>query len=165
MAVEVMQMVHDELISMGLSLRGRTWVRRTSGSATVEHLRWKILARRASIERGLELARAVFVPGQCAGCGSGWRAGRSGGCARSLWAAHGGRSGAGTRWPQRHAALLAAMGIVLPAEGDALAVEAEQAVVGDGDAMGIAAEIAQHLRRAAQGLLGIDHPVLAMHGA
>jgi len=66
---------------------------------------------------------------------------------------------------ERHDAQLAAVGIVFPAEGDALAVEAEQAVVGDGDAMGVASQVAQHLRGSSHGLLGVDHPVLSMHGA
>ena len=66
---------------------------------------------------------------------------------------------------ERHDAQLAAVGIVLPSEGDALAIEAKQAVIGDGDAMGVAAQITQHLRGPAQGLLGIDHPVLSMRCA
>ena len=51
-----------------------------------------------------------------------------------------------------HSALLSAVGIVLPAEGDMLAVEGEQAVVGDGDAMGVTAEKTQHLLGTAHGL-------------
>jgi len=65
---------------------------------------------------------------------------------------------------QRHDALLVPVGIVFPAEGDAFSVETEQAVIGDGDAMGITAQIAQHLCRPSHGLLGINHPGLAMHG-
>jgi hypothetical protein len=42
-----------------------------------------------------------------------------------------------------HDALLAAMGIVLPAKADALSVEGQQAVIGNGDAMGVAARVAQ----------------------
>ena len=63
---------------------------------------------------------------------------------------------------ERHDALLAAVGIIPPAEVDALAVEGDQAVVGDGDAMGVAAEIAQHMFRSAEGRLGIDDPVLVV---
>ena len=66
---------------------------------------------------------------------------------------------------ESHGTLPAAMGIVLPSEGDLLAVESDQAVVGDGDAVGVTAEIAQHLRGSAHGLLGIDHPVLSMDSA
>ena len=66
---------------------------------------------------------------------------------------------------ERHLALLAAVGVVLPAEGDALAVEGQQTVIGDGHAMGVAAEITQHLHGSAEGGLGIDHPVVAMQAA
>ena len=48
--------------------------------------------------------------------------------------------------------------IILPLEGDAGVVELEQATVGDGDAMGIAREKAQHLFRTAERALGIDDP-------
>ena len=59
-----------------------------------------------------------------------------------------------------HDALLAAVGIIAPAEADALAVEGGDAVVGDGHAMGVAAEVAQNMFGAAEGRLGIDVPVL-----
>jgi hypothetical protein len=42
---------------------------------------------------------------------------------------------------ERHRAPLVAMGVVLPLKGHALAVEGEQAVVADRDAMGVAPEI------------------------
>ena len=63
---------------------------------------------------------------------------------------------------QSHHALLVAVGVILPAEGDAFSVEGQQAMIGDGDAMGVAAEIAQHLHGSAEGGLGIDDPVVAM---
>src|SRR5271156_5762260 len=37
------------------------------------------------------------------------------------------------------------------------------AAVGDGDAMGVAAEIGENLRGSAKGLLGVDNPVEATH--
>lgn len=43
---------------------------------------------------------------------------------------------------QRHFALLAAMSIILPAEGDALAIERQQAVIRDCDPVRIPAQIA-----------------------
>ena len=46
-----------------------------------------------------------------------------------------------------HLALLVAMRVVFPAEGDILAVEGEQSVVADRDTMGIAAEIANDQAR------------------
>ena len=52
------------------------------------------------------------------------------------------------------------MRVVFPSEAYALTVEAEQALVADGDAVGIAAEIPQHARRLTEGRLGIDYPVV-----
>src|SRR5271169_938884 len=59
-----------------------------------------------------------------------------------------------------HDALLAAVGIIAPAEADALAVEGGDAVIADGHAVGIAAEVAQDMFRSAEGGLGIDVPFL-----
>ena len=66
---------------------------------------------------------------------------------------------------ERHELRLAVVAIILPAEGDVGAGQADQSGVGDGDAMGISAEIGQHLGRAAEGRLGIDDPVDLAHGA
>ena len=60
---------------------------------------------------------------------------------------------------ERHDALLVAMGVIFPSEAYVVTIEAEQALVADGDAMGIAAEIAQHTNGISEGRLGIDHPV------
>ena len=49
---------------------------------------------------------------------------------------------------------------VSPAEGDVAVGERNQSVVGDGDTMGVGAEIAQHMFWPAEGRLGIDDPVL-----
>src|ERR1022692_3806700 len=48
--------------------------------------------------------------------------------------------------------------VVLPPEGDAVAVARDQATVGDGDAVGIAGQIGEHGLRATERLLGIEHP-------
>ena len=45
-----------------------------------------------------------------------------------------------------------------------IAVEGYEPAVGDGDAMGVAAEIGQHLCGPAEGPLGINNPVDASHG-
>lgn len=63
---------------------------------------------------------------------------------------------------QRHRALLAAVSIVLPSEGDAFAIECEEPMIGDGDPVRISAEIAQDLLWATEGRFGVDHPVLAV---
>ena len=59
-----------------------------------------------------------------------------------------------------HDLVLAAVGIVSPAEGDSLVFERHQAMVGDGDAMSVAGQIVENLVGTAEGRLGIDDPVL-----
>ena len=53
----------------------------------------------------------------------------------------------------------AVLAVVLPGEGDVVLVAGDEPAIGDGDAMGVAAEIGEHLGGAAEGLLGIDDPV------
>jgi hypothetical protein len=65
---------------------------------------------------------------------------------------------------ERHELRLAVVAIILPAEGDVRAGQADQSGVGDGDEMGMSAEVGQHLGRAAEGRLGIDDPVDLAHG-
>ena len=60
---------------------------------------------------------------------------------------------------QRHDLGLAVMAAVLPGEIDPAVVECHEASVGDGDAMGVATEIAGHLFGAGKRWLGEDHPV------
>jgi len=59
-----------------------------------------------------------------------------------------------------HDLLLAAVGIVSPAERDAIVFEGHEAMVGDGDAVGIAGEVVENMFGATEGWLGVDHPVL-----
>ena len=59
-----------------------------------------------------------------------------------------------------HDALLAAVGIIAPEEADALPVEGGDAVIADGHAVGVAAEVTQNMFGAAEGRLGMDVPVL-----
>ena len=63
---------------------------------------------------------------------------------------------------QGHDALLAAVSIILTVEGNALPVEGQQVVIGNGDAMGVAAQVAEHLGRSAERWLGIDDPLLVL---
>src|SRR5215468_21932 len=49
--------------------------------------------------------------------------------------------------------------VVLPLEGDALVIERDQAAVGDGDAMGVAGEIAQDFRGSPEWAFAVDHPL------
>ena len=50
---------------------------------------------------------------------------------------------------------------ISPAEGDVSVGESNESVVGDGDPMGIGAEIAQHMLRSTEWALGVDDPVVA----
>ena len=59
-----------------------------------------------------------------------------------------------------HDALLVAVRIVFPSEAYVVTIEAEQALIADGDAVSVAAEIAQHANGISEGRLGIDHPVI-----
>jgi len=43
--------------------------------------------------------------------------------------------------------------------------EGQETVIGDGDAMGVAGEIAEHRMGTAEGWLGVDDPVLTEQGA
>jgi len=60
---------------------------------------------------------------------------------------------------QCHEALLVSACIVLPAEGNLFPIERNQPVIADGNAMGIAAQIAKHRCWTRHRLLGIDDPV------
>jgi len=60
-----------------------------------------------------------------------------------------------------HEALLVVVSRVSEAERDLVIVEGDQAVVRDGDAMGVSAEVAEHLVGSAERRLAIDHPVMA----
>ena len=64
---------------------------------------------------------------------------------------------------QTHGLYGAVVAIVLPGEPDMFVVAGLDAAVGDGDAMGVAAEIGENLRRSAEGLLGVDDPIEATH--
>ena len=57
--------------------------------------------------------------------------------------------------------LLVGVGGVSPTEGDVALLEGDESTVGDGDAMGVATEIAQRMFRSSEGRLGIDDPVVA----
>ena len=61
---------------------------------------------------------------------------------------------------QSHEPLLVAVCGVAPAEGDVALGESDEPAVGDGDAMGVGAEIAQCMFRSSEGPLGVDHPVV-----
>src|SRR6185369_6603015 len=59
-----------------------------------------------------------------------------------------------------HRSHLVAPSIVPPTERDVVAIKRHKPVVGDGDAVGVAAEVTDDLLRPAEGGLGIHHPIL-----
>jgi len=59
-----------------------------------------------------------------------------------------------------HNLLLAAVRIVSPAERDAIVFKGHEPVVGNGNAMGVSGQVVEHMFGAAEGWLGVDHPVL-----
>ena len=60
---------------------------------------------------------------------------------------------------QGHEPNTVALGVVLPAEGDFPVLESDEPMVGDGDAMGIATKVVEHLGWTAEGWLGVDNPL------
>jgi hypothetical protein len=64
-----------------------------------------------------------------------------------------------------HHSLAISMGIISPAEGNLVVGEGDQAMVGDGDAMSVAGEIAEDMMRAAERGFGIDDPIVTEQGA
>jgi len=52
------------------------------------------------------------------------------------------------------------VGIIFPAESNLVMLEGHEALVGDGDTMGVTGEIAEHMMRTAERWLGVDDPVL-----
>ena len=65
--------------------------------------------------------------------------------------------------PQAQCLDCAAVAIVLPTEGDMIVVAGLDAAVGDGDAVGVSAQIGENLRGSAKRLFGVDDPIDAAH--
>ena len=65
---------------------------------------------------------------------------------------------------ERHHAAPVAVSVVLVTKAHRIVGETDEPVIGDGDAMGVAAEIVEHLRGAGEGTLGVDHPVGFVQG-
>ena len=61
---------------------------------------------------------------------------------------------------ESHDALFIAVSVVFPSEAHVVTIEAEQALIADGHAVGIPAEVAQHVARSTESGLGINHPVM-----
>ena len=63
---------------------------------------------------------------------------------------------------QAHDALLVAVGGVSPAKAYVALGKSNEPAVGDGDAVGVGAEITQGMFRSAEGSLGVDDPVVTI---
>jgi hypothetical protein len=59
-----------------------------------------------------------------------------------------------------HQTLLVAVRGVSPAKGDLVALEGDQAVIGDRHAVSVAAEITENVLGATEGRFAVNHPVL-----
>ncbi len=62
---------------------------------------------------------------------------------------------------QGHEALLVAVGGVSPAESDLVAGQGNEARVGDGDAMGVGAQVVEDILGPAEGRFAVDDPIPA----
>jgi len=65
---------------------------------------------------------------------------------------------------QGHGVFLIAVGVVLPVEADFADLEGLDAVVGDGDPMGVAGEVLEHLLGTAERSLGVHDPLFVAYG-
>lgn len=63
---------------------------------------------------------------------------------------------------ERHELLCAAVRVIPPLKADLLSIKSDEAMIRNGDAMGIAAEIPQHLQRPAERGFGVNHPAPEM---
>ena len=54
---------------------------------------------------------------------------------------------------------LVAVRVILPAEGDRLAIEGQEPVIGDGDPMRVPGQVLQQVLGAAERRFGVDHPL------
>ena len=63
---------------------------------------------------------------------------------------------------KRHEFLFVVLSGITPTKGDLAIGKGDQAMVGDGHAMGVAAEILQDIVGATEGAFQVDHPVLSI---
>jgi len=59
--------------------------------------------------------------------------------------------------------LFVAMSVVLPTEGDRLAIEGEEPVIGNGHSMGVSGQVLQQVIGTAEGCFGVDDPLFLAH--
>jgi hypothetical protein len=87
---------------------------------------------------------------------------RSGGCGRIRAAARAARiGGRNSSAPSHHQTFLVLVGGIAPAESDNAVIECDEAMVREGNAMGVLAEVAKRMLRPAEGTLRVHHPCRA----
>ena len=59
---------------------------------------------------------------------------------------------------QRHGLMSIVVPVILPVKTNLIVVDVNQAIVGKGNAMGIAADVVEHLSRPAERRFGVDDP-------
>jgi hypothetical protein len=64
-----------------------------------------------------------------------------------------------------HESLPTAVGVILPAKGDAVLGDVDEPMIGNRDAVRVAREVVQYVRGSPEGRFGVDDPVLAKEGA
>ncbi len=62
---------------------------------------------------------------------------------------------------ESHPSLFIFVSGVTPTKGDFLVGEGDQSVIGDGYAMGVTAQITEHMLRASERWFRVDHPILS----
>ena len=65
---------------------------------------------------------------------------------------------------QRQGAQAVATLVILVAEGHLAMLEGHETVIGDGDAVGIAGQVLEHMLGVLDGLFGVDDPLLVAQG-
>src|ERR1035438_3752913 len=60
----------------------------------------------------------------------------------------------------RHLALLAAVSVVFLAKCDVAVGHGQESMIGDGDAVGVACQVVEHILRSAEGAFAVDDPLL-----
>src|SRR5205823_4519090 len=58
-----------------------------------------------------------------------------------------------------HLALFAAVDVVLPSEADLAVSNGQKSMIGDGDAVGVACQIVEHMHWSAKRTLGVHYPI------
>src|SRR5258708_7684390 len=117
---------------------------------------WRFWGRRRGVWMGLRLGAQSWWCG-----GGGGEEAEVGDADQAVGDTMDGKAGQKRVGGNGHDLVLAAVSIVSPAEGGAMVLESHEAMVGDGDAMGIAGQVVENMFSTAEGWLGVNDPVLS----